>query len=413
MKRIADIDFFSPEVIQNPSEANAIARQQAPVYKMPQQENTYMVFSYEHVKAVTSQPALFSSKSSSPLLGKSLHSEACQAIYAQGWPQTPTLLTNDPPEHNRFRKLVNNAFSFAKVQRMSTMMENISHTLIDAFIDKGHCELASAFSVPLPVKVIGDQLGLPASDHYLVKEWSDAFVQLIGSMQTQEEDIESAKRVVEFQHYMKRCHDERRINKTQDMLSDLVYAETEDGSQLDTSELLNVSQQLLVAGNETTTNLITGGFLMLLDNPDQLEIVREEPSLIPNMVEEMLRLESPSNTMWRTATEDTELNGVCIPKGATVLVRFGSANRDENAFENPDKFDVTRKFEHKHLAFGHGVHTCIGAMLARKESAIAFKALIERLKNPRLATGKNDFARFPNILLRGLEKLHIEFDESE
>ncbi|MCL2915479.1 cytochrome P450 [Shewanella corallii] len=408
--QIQNIDFFAPETIQNPFVANKIAREQAPVYKIPGMDNTFMVFSYEHVLEVTSQPDLFSSKSSSPLLGKSLHSEECRRIYAQGWPQTATLLTNDPPSHDRFRKLVNHAFTFAKVQRMSARIEETCHSLIDSFVQHGQFEVAHQFSIPLPVKVIGDQLGIPQQEHHLVKEWSDAFVGLLGSMQTEEEDQACARRVVEFQHYMKNCHDQRRSKPTDDMLNDLVYAKTEDSNSLSTSELLNVSQQLLVAGNETTTNLITGGMLLLAEHPDQMQLVKEDPSLIPNMVEEMLRLESPSNTMWRTATQDTRLNGVEIPANATVLVRFGSANRDETVFENPDKFDVTRSFTRKHLAFGNGIHTCIGAMLSRKESSIAFKLLLERLNNIRLTPGKNKFRRFPNILLRGLETLHLDFD---
>ncbi|MFT5236251.1 MAG: cytochrome P450, partial [Shewanella sp.] len=284
------------------------------------------------------------------------------------------------------------------------------HALIDKFIDDGHVEVSKQFSIPLPVRIIGNQLGIKEQDHYLVKEWSDAFINLIGSMQTADEDIESAKRVVEFQHYMKKCHDQRRRQPSEDMLNDLVYAKTENGASLSTSELLNVSQQLLVAGNETTTNLITGGLLLLAENPDQMAIVKQDPSLIPNMIEEMLRLESPSNTMWRTTSQDTVLNRVNIPAGATVLIRFGSANRDESVFENPDKFDVQRKSNKKHLAFGHGTHTCIGAMLSRKESAIAFKVILERLDNLRLTPNKNTFQRFPNILLRGLENLYLDFD---
>ena len=410
MNSLDEINFLAPETIQDPVEANSLARRHAPIYKVPQMENTYMVFSYEHICEVNSQPLLYSSKSSSPLLGKSLENPDCIEIFNKGWPQSATLLTNDPPSHEKFRKLVNTAFTFAKVKRMESKMEDITHKLIDSFIAEKNCEFITQFAVPMPVKMIGDQLGIPEHEHFLVKEWSDAFVDLLGSMRTDEEDIANAKRVVEFQHKMKSYHDLRLETPSNDMLSDLANAKTEDGLSLTTAELLNVSQQLLVAGNETTSNLLSGGLLLLLQNPDQMEIVKADRSLIPNMIEEMLRLESPSNTMWRTSTEDSEINGVSIPKGATVLLRYGSANRDETVFENPDKFDVQRKFTKKHLAFGHGIHTCIGAMLSRKESAVAFNILLDRLDNIRLDHDKNDLKRLPNLLLRGLEKLYITFD---
>ncbi|GAC28631.1 cytochrome P450 [Brumicola pallidula] len=410
MGPLDEINFLAPEIVQNPFEANSLARKYAPIYKVPQMDNTYMVFSYEHICEINAQPLLYSSKSSSPLLGKSLKNKDCIKIYDEGWPQSATLLTNDPPSHERFRKLVNTAFTFAKVKRMESSMESISNKLIDSFISQKSCEFISQFSVPMPVKIIGDQLGIPESDHFLVKEWSDAFIDLIGSMRSDEEDIANAKRVVEFQHKMKSYLDERLITPTNDMLSDLAHAKTDDGVSLKTSELLNVAQQLLVAGNETTTNLMSGGLLLLLQNPDQMAIVKDDRTLIPNMIEEMLRLESPSNTMWRTSTADSEINGINIPKGSTVLLRYGSANRDEKVFENPDKFDVQRKFTKKHLAFGHGIHTCIGAMLSRKESAVAFNLLLDRLDNITLDANKNDLKRLPNLLLRGLEKLYINFD---
>ncbi|MCP4987052.1 MAG: cytochrome P450 [Colwellia sp.] len=410
MNSLEEINFLAPETIQDPIGANSLARQYAPIYRVPQMDKTYMVFSYEHILEINSQPLLFSSKSSSPLLGKSLENPLCMEIYDKGWPQSATLLTNDPPSHDRFRKLVNTAFTFAKVKKMESTMEAISHKLVDSFIaDKG-CEFISQFAVPMPVKMIGDQLGIPENEHFLVKEWSDAFVDLLGSMRTDEEDIANAKRVVEFQHKMKFYHDERLITPTNDMLSDLANAKTDDGISLTTAELLNVSQQLVVAGNETTSNLLSGGLLLLLKNPEQMEIVKADRTLIPNMIEEMLRLESPSNTMWRTSTADTEINGVKIPKGSTVLLRYGSANRDETVFENPNQFNVQRKFIKKHLAFGHGIHTCIGAMLARKESAVAFNVILDRLSNIRLDEEKNDLKRLPNLLLRGLEKLYINFD---
>ena len=173
---------------------------------------------------------------------------------------------------------------------------------------------------------------------------------------------------------------------------------------------MSILQQLLVAGNATTAHTITEAFYLLISNPDQMELVVNDHSLIPNMVEEALRLLTPTNNMWRIATEDTELGGVDIPKGSVILIRYGSGNRDEDLFENPDKFDVTRKNARRHIAFGQGIHVCLGMNLARKEMYTAFPIILDRLKNMRFSEG-NNFVYSPNVLLRGLDNLYIEFDQ--
>ncbi len=164
-----------------------------------------------------------------------------------------------------------------------------------------------------------------------------------------------------------------------------------------------------MAGNETTTNTLTGGILNLIENPRELAKVEADPTLIKRMIEEVLRLESPTNSMWRVVKQDVLLGGVTIPQGAMVLLRFGSGNRDAARFADPDRFDVTRVNAHMHLAFGRGIHACVGAMLSRKEMEVAFRRLLQRLKNVRLAPG-NDLKHHTNLLLRGLKRLEINFD---
>ena len=180
---------------------------------------------------------------------------------------------------------------------------------------------------------------------------------------------------------------------------------------METPEQLSIIQQLLVAGNATTAHSITEAIKLLIENPDQMELVVNDHSLIPNMIEESLRLLTPTNNMWRIATEDTELGGVAIPAGSALLLRYGSGNRDEDLFENPDKFDVTRKNARRHVAFGQGIHVCLGMNLSRKEMYTAFPIILDRLKNMRF-TEKNDFNYSPNVLLRGLDSLNIEFDKA-
>jgi cytochrome P450 len=180
---------------------------------------------------------------------------------------------------------------------------------------------------------------------------------------------------------------------------------------LDVAESLSILQQLLVAGNETTANATAEGMLLLARNPDQLERVVAEPGLVPNLVEEVLRLSSPTANMWRVATRDAELGGVEIPKGSFVLLRYASANRDESRFPDPDRFDAGRANAGEHLAFGHGIHFCLGAPLARKEMQVAYRVILGRLTDIRLARGAPEPRYVPNVLLHGLEELPLEFRE--
>ncbi|MDH3994387.1 MAG: cytochrome P450, partial [Gammaproteobacteria bacterium] len=175
-------------------------------------------------------------------------------------------------------------------------------------------------------------------------------------------------------------------------------------------ELLSMIEQLLVAGNETTTSATTGGMLSLIQLPEQLQILLDDPGMIDNAVEEILRFESPSAGLWRVVTRDTEIQGVAIPRGALLQLRYAAANRDERVFDNPDSMDVCRKNADDHIAFGYGIHFCPGAFLGRKEMKVAFARLLQRLTNIRLAEGKNDLTHWPNMVLRGLKELHITFD---
>jgi cytochrome P450 len=231
-------------------------------------------------------------------------------------------------------------------------------------------------------------------------------------MISKEQEIECAKDAIAFQHYFYNVIEERRKEPKDDIITDLVQAQVAGERSLDDAELLNIIQQLLVAGNETITNAIAGGMLILIQNPEQMALVQAEPSKIENLVEEVLRLETPTAGMWRVVQQDTELEGVQIPAGSLVMVRFDSANRDPAKFQDGERLDVCRQNAESHLAFGHGIHFCVGATLARKEMQLAYERLLLRLKNIRLADGKNDLKHFPNILLRGLKHLYIEFDKA-
>jgi len=414
VKQLKDYNFFDPEVIECPYEFYKLVREQAPVMELPQAMpggKLFLVTRYDLVMEILKDVEVFSSNFSILLAGREEPDEELQKIYAQGWPQVNTLLTADPPEHERFRVLVNKAFTASRVKNMQNYIEQIVDELIDRFIDKGECEFVSELAVPLPVKVIATQLGVPQDNLPKFKKWSDSFIARLGRMNSKEQEIECAKDVVAFQHYFNNVIEERRKQPKDDIITDLVKAEVAGERSLNTAELLNIIQQLLVAGNETITNAIAGGMLLLIQNPDQMALVQKEPSKIENLVEEVLRLETPTAGMWRVVRQDTKLEGVQIPAGSLVMVRFDSANRDPAKFQDGEGLDVCRQNAGSHVAFGHGIHFCVGAMLARKEMQVAYERLLLRLKNIRLAPGKNDLKHFPNVLLRGLKHLYIEFDK--
>jgi cytochrome P450 len=407
-KPLDQVNFFDPELLEDPFDFYQAAIAQAPVFHLPG-TNIYLVLSYDLVMEATGRVEDFSNNFGALLAGKRSEDPELKAILDQGWPQRDTLLTADPPAHTRFRKLVSLAFSMKRVDAMEPYIRSIASDLIDGFAAKSACEFVRDFAVPLPVAVIAEQIGMTRADTPTVKRWSDAFADRLGGLASKERELECAREVVEFQHFMKGKLDERRANPTDDLLSDLVNARVEDERPLDDAELLSILQQLMVAGNETTTSTLAGGLLLLIQNPEQMAKVRTDPSLIPNMVEEMLRLESPTAGLWRVVRRDTELGGVAIPAGSMLMLRFAAANRDPSKFEVPDAFDVARRNANRHMAFGRGIHVCIGNMLARKELTVDFQELLARLEGIRLDDG-NDLRHVPNMLLRGLSRLAIRFE---
>jgi cytochrome P450 len=403
--------FLDPAVMQNPFPMYQWAIANSPVMQVPLGPITmYLVTSFDLVSDATMRVDEFSNGFTAALSGAMSMDPEVTAILEEGWPQMDTLLTADPPMHTRFRKLVNLAFSMPKVNAMEGSIRAKVNALIDAFIDKGECEFVSEFSVALPVQVICEQLGFDLSEQSNVKRWSDAFADRLGHMISKERELECAREVVEFQHAVKVKIDERRAAATGDLLSDLVHARIEGETPLNDAEILSIAQQLMVAGNETTTHSLAGGIVQLAQNPGEVDKLRADPKLIGNLVEEILRTETPTAGMWRVATRDTELGGVAIPKGAMLMLRYAAANRDPARFPDPDAFDVSRSNARSHLAFGRGIHMCVGNMLSRKEMAVAYEEILRRMDNIRLKEGAV-LEVSPNILLRGLLTAPITFEK--
>ena len=399
--------LLTPEVLANPFAVYQQLLSSTPVFAVPG-TNITLVLSHALVSEATGRIEEFSNDFQGLLSGLRSEDPEVKAILAEGWPQVNTLLTADPPVHTRFRKLVNLAFSMKRVDALETHIREIVTTLIDNMIGAGECEFVRDFAMPLPVQLIAEQIGIDRADFATVKRWSDAFADRLGGMIPKERELECAREVVEFQHAMKALIDARRAEPKDDLLSDLVNARVEGERPLDDAELLSILQQLMVAGNETTTSTLAGGLLQLIRNPDQLRKLQDNPALIPNAVEEMLRTESPTAGLWRLVTRDTELGGVPLKQGTMLMLRFAAANRDPARFPDPDRFDVERSNARIHLAFGRGIHMCIGNMLSRKEVTVAFQELVRRLDSFEV-TDEAALTYPPNMLLRGLSALPVRF----
>ncbi len=397
---------LAPETVENPYPFYRAMREHAPVYQVPG-AGFFIISRYADILAALNNEEVFSSRQPP---GVDINpSPEVMEIYAQGFPPVDTLLTNDPPAHTRYRVLVTKAFSARRVATLEPKVREIAAELADKFARHGKVELMHEFAIGLPLTVIADALGVPREDMDKFKRWSDDSVAPLGGMISPQRQIECTRSIVEFQHYFAAKLDERRDAPRDDLLTDLLNARLEGTKPLDTAEMLSILQQLLVAGNETTTNLIGSAMMLLLRHPDQMRALIDDPSLIANFVEEALRMESPVQGLFRVTKEDAELGGIVIPKMSRVVVMYASGNRDDAQFPDADRFDIRRANARTHLAFGQGVHFCIGAALARLEARLAFETLLSRLKNIRLAAG-NDFAHTPSFILRGLKELQLEFD---
>ncbi|MDX1580303.1 MAG: cytochrome P450 [Alphaproteobacteria bacterium] len=418
IKKPEDINLLDPEVQECPYRAYEVLREQAPVYQDP---NTgfYVVTRYDDLREVLRNYDLYT-RDISGTFDKTVETEragywqnadAVREVFREGgWPSIDSF-GREPPTHATLRKYIDPSFTAGRIRKMEPAIREIINELIDSFIDDGEVEFIGQFCVPLPMHVIADRLGLPKEDLPKLKAWSQDQVDAMSQRLSMEEEVACAKRLVEFQHYLAEKFEEKRQNPGEDIISDLVNGRDEDGEGLDMVDLLGTTFALNIGGNETTTNSIAGGMLMLMEQPEVMAELREDPSLLKNFIEEIIRLETPVQSLFRIARKDSELGGVTIPKNAIIDMRFGAANRDPEEFENPDRLDLHRRNPGKHLAYGTAHHHCIGAPLARQEMKLAFEIILERMSNIQLVPGKNDFLHHPHFALRGLKHLWLSFDK--
>jgi pimeloyl-[acyl-carrier protein] synthase len=314
----------------------------------------------------------------------------------------PSMLFRDPPDHTRLRKLVSRAFSVRVIDGMRPFIERTVDRLLGGFEAGDQVELIGDLAHPLPVVVICEMLGVPAQDQELFTQWSDDLVHALDPMIGPDLIQRATESELAFDNYFHTLIAERRQAPRDDLLSALIAAEAED-ERLSEEELLRTLILLLVAGHETTMNLISNGTLALLRNRDQLRLLQDDPSMLRGAIEELLRFDAPVQLTGRIPLEDMEFGGKTIRKGQQVVALVGAANRDPAQFEEPDRLDL-RRVDVRHIAFGGGIHSCLGATLARTEGQIAIGSLIRRFPKLDLA-GEPDWR--DTVTLRGLKRLPL------
>lgn len=314
------------------------------------------------------------------------------------------MLFTDPPDHTRLRRLVNKAFTPRVIEAMRGHIQQIVDELFDAVATGGELDVIRDLAYPLPTIVIAEMLGVPPADRDQFKKWSDDFAVFLGEFQPSPEQMMAALRSIhEMSEYFRGAVAELRRNPRDNLLGAMAAAE-EQGDRLTEEELLSNALLLLAAGHETTTNLIGNGVLALLQHPDQLELLRDNPSLIEGAIEEILRYESPVQITSRIVRQDQEFEGRQLWHNQFLMVILGAGNRDPEQFADPDRFDISRK-DNRHLAFGMGPHFCLGAPLARLEGQIAIGTLLRRFPTLRLTADRLEWLATPTF--RGLRRLPV------
>lgn len=410
-----DIDLFDPETQEDWYPAYRVLLEERPVYQIPG-TSTYVISRYQDILTVVRDTKTFSNEPEKHG-GERLiqHAEARQYYIDHGLGKECqrgrfTPLGIDPPEHRKYRALTDRYFQGRSLTEARPLIENVIESLIDGFASNGEVEFVKEFAEPLPVTIITVMLGFPLEDVAQLRQWSAAWAAPFARGLTLEQEMDVARKGVEFQDYIKNLIDQRRKKPKDDIITYLTQAKFDNTRPLTDHEIASMVDHLYIGGNETTTFALTSGMWLMLREPEIYRALLADPSKLPTFIEENLRLESPTQGLYRVVTQDTEIAGVPISKGSTVHIRFGAANRDQRVFECPEALNLERKNAGRHLAFSQGEHTCPGAGLSRLEQLIAFQRLLARLPNLRLTPHENDFRHHPGFILRALKKLHLSFD---
>jgi cytochrome P450 len=399
MMPTADVDLLNPDnfVHGPPHEAFGMMRREAPVrwQSTPSGEGCWALTRYKDIWQVSLDQATFSS--------------ARRGVILRDWKQdefeaNAHLMVNmDPPRHTKYRRIVNLGFSPKMVNRLESHVREMANQIIDAVAARGHCDFVTDVAAELPLQVIVEMMGVPAEDRHRIFEWSNTMIGFDDPQYQTSADV-GKQAAIELFMYAQQLAEDRKKNPKDDLMSLLLHAEVE-GERLSEIDFNSFFMLLLVAGNETTRNTISGGMLALIEHPDQRARLLADPSLVSTAVDEMVRWVSPVQVFVRTATRDTEVRGVPIRENQRVTLWYGSANRDEEIFPDGDRFDVGRT-PNDHLGFGIGPHFCLGANLARLEIRIMFEELLRRLPDIELAGPPE---RLRSYFISGIKSMPVRF----
>ena len=396
------LSLADPAVQQCPYPMYATLHREAPVYHDATM-NLYLITRYEDVVAASLDLEAFSSEIDMRRDVAVADVSPSDELYRrEGWVVADVLSQVDPPRHTIFRRIVERLFTGPAVKRLHSYLDAHVCELIDGFAARGEADFLSEFALLLPIDVFADQLGLPRTAAADIKRWTDAYIESFDPTISAEHKLECTRRIIEFQKYFMGKRAEKMAEPAADLLSMLAVAERPDGARLSDEEYLALCAQLMVAGNETTRNQLMASMLMLIEDPALQHRLRTNPGLIPRFIDESLRLESPAQGLYRRCTRDVTIGGTTIPAGAIVLLMFAAGNSA--------RLDLERPNAQRHLAFGHGIHSCIGRTLATAELTIAVTRLLERLDNIRLRPGAGPMRYKPHFNMRALESLDIVFD---
>ncbi|MGH7965057.1 MAG: cytochrome P450, partial [Candidatus Binatia bacterium] len=358
---------FVPEVRENPYPYYAYLRQHAPVYQVPG-AGFWAVSRYDDVFSIVKNPQVFSAT----ILVAALLGE-----FTPFAPEAPSMVSQDPPGHTRLRKLANRAFTPRRIASLESHLREVVDKLLDPIAARGECDLVRDLSAPLPTIAVAELLGVPPERRDDFRRWSDDVVHSMNSdVLTDEDRVQIRQSIADFRAYFHEAIETCRRHPGDNLLSDLVRAE-EEQQRLTSEEILSLAVLLVAAGNETTTNLISNTVMALFRHPEEYAKVRANPTLVPSLLEETLRYDSPVQVWFRLTTQEVEVAGTTLPAGSVVTLLLGAANHDERKFPDPERFDILRNPE-GHLAFSYGIHYCLGASLARLEAKLALEGLLRR-----------------------------------
>jgi cytochrome P450 len=404
--RPVQIDPYTDEFQQSPFATYAALRATAPVHHLPDQ-GFYLVTTHALIREVLHDAATYANSVSSARRTEPPPQIAAQieAIRAEGFAYQSALGLSDPPRHTRYRKLVQRAFIPRALAWMDPIITKASHDLVAELPAPGTVDIVRALAWPVPVYAISRILGLPDSWREDIGRWSDAATASLGAQLEPERWLQTERDMIDYQHRISAELDQRRAAPRDDVLSVLVQPDPDEGA-LTNAELVWLVRELMVAGNETTTKLITDMVLRLSDQPGQWRRLRADPARAAVMVEEGLRMATPAQGMFRRVTRPVTLGGVPLPEGAVVFLSYISANRDESVFESPDEFNPDRRNVRHHLSFGQGIHACLGNVLARMEATAVLRELAQRVD--RLEVVDPAAVRYlPSFFIRGIPELPV------